>query len=98
MFLGIRYNIWHGIIAFIGEFGIALFLVSRTGVVLAFLFAFLLGLMAQALYECYQLYFTDVQGIYGSYLDFVIDSKDDFKNFFIGSGFALVCFILLSLT
>lgn len=50
MFLGIRYNIWHGIIAFIGEFGIALFLVSRTGVVLAFLFAFLLGLMAQALF------------------------------------------------
>ena len=90
MFLGISYNRWHGIIALAGEIviSIALHAWLALNYWYAYLFAFWVSFTAQCVYEIYQLFFTDIDDIYGGCKYFIKDSKDDFLNFFGGSVFA----------
>ncbi|GAB4327328.1 MAG: hypothetical protein Kow0037_00790 [Calditrichia bacterium] len=99
-FLNISYDKWHGILAFVVVFLLfALFwalwaapLGHKLGAPIAFLLTFTLAFLAahhlQSWYELRQAYNPDVNNIYGSWTQFILNSRRDFKYFYIGVFFA----------
>lgn len=107
MFLGITYNRWHFILTLLGTVGIfltaALVLLPYLGILLrlpvsAFI-AFLGWSYAQMANETYQLFDDKVKDIYGSYENFVTDSRDDWRNcwwgYLLGLTVSLIIYMVI---
>lgn len=103
MFLGISYNRWHLYLTLAGT--VAIFLASAMTflsslfifwrLALAALISFLVWSYAQMANETWQLFSKNIYYLYGSYENFISDSKDDWRNCWIGYSAGLTLALII---
>ena len=93
-FLGIKYNMWHGVIPavlfpLVMGISVAMNGASQLTFVLTWAYSSVVLFMLQGVNEAWQLIRGDVEKEYGSWENAQANSKDDWKWFFIGYGTGL---------
>jgi len=112
MFLWISYNRWHLILAFLVQLTFQTFFTFcflaefwpdsfermslAVSILTASYFAAFVTVALQAFNEAVQLYDQDILQKHGTYPNFIKDSKDDWKNVFIGMILAFIASSVVS--